>query len=144
MQAITCSRAFTQVGTMATLGLAVTSDELRVCFRIIGTVDEWSLTYEELRADTDASMSRLFTFLGLPPCAVTSTTRTVKMLGDRFQASVANWEELCDGLAAAGVRHASWFASCANRTAVAPVREAAAELLEEAGGDGDGVAVFTL
>ena len=88
-------------------------------------------------------MSRLFAFLGLPPCAVTSTTRTVKMLGDRFQASVSNWEELCDGLAAAGVRHASWFASCANRTAVAaaaPVRESAAELLEEAGGGGDGVA----
>ena len=116
--------------------------------RNLGAGTYLSLTYEELRADTDASMSRLFAFLGLPPCAVTSTTRTVKMLGDRFQASVSNWEELCDGLAAAGVRHASWFASCANRTAVgaaaAPVRESAAELLEEAGGDGDGVAVFTL
>ena len=114
--------------------------------RNLGAGTYLSLTYEELRADTDASMSRLFAFLGLPPCAVTSTTRTVKMLGDRFQASVSNWEELCDGLAAAGVRHASWFASCANRTAVAaaaPVRESAAELLEEAGG-GDGVAVFTL
>lgn len=76
-----------------------------------------AVAYEDLYADPQAELARVFEHLRLPRCGVAAaaaTTRKIATRNDALRASVRNWREVCDALDAAALRTPVWHASCGN------------------------------